>query len=283
MFDLNAALKLFSEEGRLASEPMRLSTFDYQNNRVTFAVKTLRDVIQRTHFSGQFYEVEELEILRRNFQPGQIFCDVGTNVGNHSVYAMKIMGASAGYVFEPNPVACEVLIANLFLNGLENSVDMSWLGYAVGSERSDDNSMVFIEKNIGGGRVESGGGDLAVRTGDEMLDGRQIDLMKIDVEGMEIDVLAGFAETVARHRPSVFAEVDNNNRAAFDDWVADNHYVVTERFKRYRSNENFMIIPREKTEMALGHSTLSSVCPSETAAQFATARAQRKRPKPQAD
>ena len=119
--------------------------------------------------------------------------------------------------------------------------------------------MVFIEKNIGGGRVESGGGDLAVRTGDEMLDGRQIDLMKIDVEGMEIDVLAGFAETVARHRPSVFAEVDNNNRAAFDDWVADNHYVVTERFKRYRSNENFMIIPREKTEMALGHSTLSSV------------------------
>jgi len=283
MFDLKKAMALAADQGRLASEAMRISSFAYQNERVVFAVKSLRDVIQRTHFSGQFYEPEELEILRRNFKPGQVFCDVGTNVGNHTVYAMKIMGASRAHVFEPNPVACEVLLANLFLNGLEDRVDFSCLGYAVGAARSDGNSMAFIEKNIGGGRVERGGGDLSVRTGDDMLGGRPIDLMKIDVEGMEIDVLKGFAQTVATHRPSVFVEVDNTNRAEFDAWVAENTYVVTERFKRYRSNENFMIVPHEKTTPALGHATLASVCPPEVAKKFATARAQRKKPKPVTD
>ena len=280
MFDLKSALALYTAEGRLASEPLRISAFDHQNQRVLFAAQSLTDVIQRTHFSGQIYEAEELDILRRNFQPGQIFCDVGANVGNHSVYAMKFMAASAGYVFEPNPVACEVLLANLFLNNLDGLVDFSWLGCGVGAARSDDNSMVFIEKNIGGGRVESGGGDVPVRTGDEMLDGRRIDFMKIDVEGMEIDVLDGFPQTFAAFRPSVFVEVNNENRPAFDAWVKENDYVVTERFKRYRTNENFMLIAREKTEMGLGHTTLASLCPPPEAERFATSRPQRKKPKP---
>jgi Met-10+ like-protein len=53
---------------------------------------------------GVFYEREELEIIATHFKGGT-FVDIGANVGNHSIFAAKFLGASKVIAFEPNPTA----------------------------------------------------------------------------------------------------------------------------------------------------------------------------------
>ena len=72
-----------------------------------------------------------------------------------------------------------------------------------------------------------------------------IDFLKIDVEGMEIAVLGGLAETIARCRPVFFIEVDDVNNAAFMAWVAANDYEVAATYRRYKVNENFLLKPKK--------------------------------------
>lgn len=82
--------------------------------------------------------------------------------------------------------------------------------------------------------------------GDDLLQRRRVDFIKMDVEGMEIRVLHGLAETIARWRPVMFIEVDQGNTNDFEDWVLRNDYVAVRRFRRYPENENYMILPVER-------------------------------------
>jgi hypothetical protein len=58
---------------------------------------------------------------------------------------------------------------------------------------------------------------------------------------MEIEVLKGLKSVIARCRPTIFIEVDSENADTFHQWVADNAYVIRERFQRYEANENFLL------------------------------------------
>ena len=74
--------------------------------------------------------------------------------------------------------------------------------------------------NLGGTRLEfSEHGRLRVVPGDAILSGHRIDFLKIDVEGMEIDVLDGLKKTIAEQRPRILIEVDNCNVAKFFEWL----------------------------------------------------------------
>jgi hypothetical protein len=90
------------------------------------------------------------------------------------------------------------------------------------------------------------GGDLRVIAGDEALAQAKVDFIKIDVEGMEMQVLGGLAQTLARCRPVIFIEVDEANRAAFLAWVDANRYDIAATFRRYPVNENFLLKPARK-------------------------------------
>ncbi|MFK0386507.1 hypothetical protein [Agrobacterium sp. NPDC090273] len=47
----------------------------------------------------------------------------------------------------------------------------------------------------------------------------------------------------------MFIEVDNVNAASFEQWVVENDYEKIARFKRYPSNENFMIAHRSSPHL----------------------------------
>ena len=80
--------------------------------------------------------------------------------------------------------------------------------------------------------------------GDQALDGSHVDFIKIDVEGMEMKALGGLSQTIARCRPRIFIELDRVNKEDFGKWVKFSHYEIRARFKRYRVNENFLLVPR---------------------------------------
>ena len=215
---------------------------------IQFFIANPRDVIQRVHATGQFYETEELDIIRRWCPPGATFCDIGSNVGNHAIYALKFLHVARVILFEPNPDAISILLTNLGLNGLLPRCETAHLGLGLSDHDVEGKAMSVSGRNLGGGHIvdatEPGAGAISLRRGDSLLAQENPDFLKIDVEGMEISVLAGLSGLIARCRPVIFIEVDNANRADFLQWVGDNQYVSRATFRRYRGNENFLLVPR---------------------------------------
>lgn len=212
-----------------------------------WAVANPGDHIQKEHLQGRFYEPEELEIIRRHFKPGGTFFDIGSNVGNHAVFAALVLHAARVIVIEPNPVAYAVLRANVALNRLGHLFDQQWLGCGLGAKPAEGFGVQAGAMNLGGGRMVEGMGDLRILTGDQVVGDGHVDFVKIDVEGMELDVLEGLSRTIDRCRPRIFIEVDTVNTEGFHQWVAKQGYHIAARHKRYRANENFMLVPQENS------------------------------------
>jgi len=186
-----------------------------------------RDLIQKQHALGEFYEREELDLIARQFSGGT-YVDIGANVGNHAVYAGALLGAEKMHVFEPNPEAFRVLEVNIALNGLNpvTTIHPVALSDAEGSA-----SMTFMTNNLGAARLqggESGDGNVRLARGDDILAGEQVDFIKIDVEGHELKVLAGLENVLRGQRPAVFVEVEDENIAAAQALMAEYNYNEAE-------------------------------------------------------
>jgi FkbM family methyltransferase len=211
---------------------------------VFFTVNNPRDTIQRCHVDGTFYEPEELAIIARHFPIGGTFLDIGANVGNHTLYVAKFLRASRIVCFEPNPPAIALLESNVWLNGLARIVDGSYLGIGLSDHAQENVAMRYGRGNLGGGRIVQEVGSIRLERADFLLAGQRFDFIKIDVEGMELAVLAGMSGLLATHRPRMFIEVDNGNAAGFQTWLEEAGYQVLEEFRRYKVNSNFLVAPR---------------------------------------
>ncbi len=220
----------------------RVSVVRFLDKSLLFSVKLPRDVIQKCYLRGEIYEVPELMIMQRFFPRGGVMLDVGANVGNHGLFAAAYLGASCVVPIEPNPVAYKVLIENVFMNRLEGQFDLRLLGYGLTDVHAQGAGISFHERNVGSGRIVEGSGEIELLRGDDVFAETQVDFIKIDVEGMEITVLQGLEETIARARPPMFVEVENKNAEAFVELMDKWGYKTVDRYRRYRVNENFMVV-----------------------------------------
>jgi len=225
-------------------EGILVSTEKYGEN-LRFFVRNRRDLVQSHHFSGEFYEAQELHIIQKYFKAGGVFVDIGANVGNHTIFAAKMLNARKVIPFELNPEALDILTANIALNCCQ-TVDISYLGYGV----SCSTARLLPQRassgnNLAGARFERRGcGDQGFPTisGDVALNGLWVDFIKIDIEGMEMDALVSLEQTIQRCRSTIFIEVDNNNHHAFEEWCESHKYAVIERYKRYDWNVNYLLV-----------------------------------------
>jgi len=215
--------------------------FPHDGKDVFFVTDSNRDLIQNHHRLGHFYEPEELAIIAEHFVEGSVFLDIGANVGNHSIYTAMFLKPAQIIPIEPNPLAYRLLEANIRLNRLDDLFDFSYLGYGVSDEATSGAGINFRHRNIGGGKIVQGGGDIELLTGDMICENRDIGFVKIDVEGMEMDVLNGIGDTLKRCQPKMFIEVDDVNDAAFNAWLEENEFSILDTFKRYKTNKNYLI------------------------------------------
>lgn len=210
-----------------------------------FFVRNRRDLVQAHHFSGEFYEAEELQIIQKYFKAGGVFVDIGANVGNHTIFAAKILNATKVIPFELHPDALEILITNIALNCC-HTIDISFLGYGVSS--SPETLLpqrAGYRNNLAGIRFERRGGHQGFPTisGDAALKDQWVDFIKIDIEGMEIEALESLEQTINRCRPNIFIEIDNNNNDLFHAWRSEHGYIIMEMYKRYEWNTNYLLAP----------------------------------------
>ncbi|MFW2542655.1 FkbM family methyltransferase [Primorskyibacter sp. 2E107] len=199
--------------------------------------------IQGRHRVGKFYERADLDRVAGAMGQGAHVIDVGANVGNHALYFATLMGAAKVICIEPNPKAIEALRANVTGNGLGDVIDLSALGVGL-SDRAEGGYAVHERgRNLGAAQLRKGGA-IDVHRGDDLFASERVDLIKIDVEGMEMLVLSGFRKTIAAQRPALFIEVDTANGDAFHAWCAAQNYAVTFESRHQKANVNYFALSK---------------------------------------
>jgi FkbM family methyltransferase len=162
------------------------------------------------------YSESEATIFRRVLRPGAVAVEVGANLGAHTVLLARLVGPSGRVLaFEPQRVVFQTLCANVALNHLTN-VDCR---HAAAGRAPGELFVPAIDyhrdNNYGGvGLGEYREGE---RVPVVTLDGfalAECALLKVDVEGMEADVLAGATATIARCRPLLYVENDRAEKSA---------------------------------------------------------------------
>lgn len=147
--------------------------------------------------------VGERRLLRRLVRRGQSVADVGANIGYYALLFAQAVGP-AGRVacIEPEPENLAELRRNIERNRLTQA---EVFPVAVGATAGT----VSLRAGINGSVMEDGSGEILVplRPLDELLAGRPVDFMKIDVEGYEGQVLDGAARLLEELRPTLFVEI----------------------------------------------------------------------------
>jgi len=220
----------------------QITTFSYASKMFKFLVDDRHDSIQAHHYAGEFYEIEELELIGRYFSAGFRVLDVGANIGNHAVYFERILRAAKVVVIELQPRVIELLRINVALNELANT-DLSKLGVGLGSQHQKASMHIPQAFNVAGAQfVANKDGEFTIEKGDDLFAGEVFDFIKIDVEGMECEVIDGLMATIIRTRPILFVEVWSANQEKFEEQMERMGYVVAEQFRRYDIAVNYLMI-----------------------------------------
>jgi FkbM family methyltransferase len=183
---------------------------------------------------GECCEAEAAFLLDLARASTGVAVEVGCNMGIHTAPLGRwLAGENRRLIaFEPQPVIFQQLSANLALNGLTNV--RAW-PYACGAEAG---AVRFAQPdytrlgNFGGVAMSRGGGGdgfveaPCVRL-DDVLQGEEVGLIKIDVEGFELEVLRGAAATIRRCRPLLYVENDRAERSReLIEWLWEAGYEL---------------------------------------------------------
>lgn len=182
-------------------------------------------IFRMLHSTGQFYEEQLLSFISTLVEPGDLVLDVGANIGNHTVFFAGPMGCTVES-YEALPVLLPSLTANVMDNFLDEKVEI--IPSAVGASSGRLGIRSWDPQNVGSTSLETrDGGPIAMTTLDVKSRTVPVRLIKIDVEGMELDVLAGARTTIGRDRPVLVIEArDEEMDRQLRHWLADHDYVV---------------------------------------------------------
>jgi FkbM family methyltransferase len=138
---------------------------------------------------------------------GGTVVDIGANIGNHALFLSRKAGVV--HCFEPNPRAYQRLERNIALNDISNIIVHQ---HGIGSENAVRHFHDESDGNLGMSRYSPDGElELEVRRGDDVISLDRVDLIKIDVEGMEADVLCGLRRSIRKYRPVVVFEYNGGD------------------------------------------------------------------------
>jgi FkbM family methyltransferase len=157
-------------------------------------------------------EPRTIALFERILQPGDVYVDVGAHVGYHSLVAARLVGAG-GRIFsiDPQPYNCAKILSNAKLNGftnitvvaaavdeadgftsLKNQSRHDKARLTLGGPGVNDDELVFVVPRI------------TLRWLIETYGLRPVNLLKIDVEGFELEVLKGAGDAMRAIENIVF-------------------------------------------------------------------------------
>jgi FkbM family methyltransferase len=149
-------------------------------------------------------------------QPGDVFYDLGANVGFFTLLAARLVGPTGRVIaFEPDPRNAATLRGNIDANDFDN-VQIIEQGV---SEQSGTMSFMLADSTashfVGDGAAVAGTTPVPVTSLDDFLtDGVPAPtVLKLDIEGEEVRALRGAARLLRTHRPTVICEAHHTEDA----------------------------------------------------------------------
>lgn len=158
---------------------------------------------------GNYYEPELINIIQTYVNKGNICFDIGANVGAITLpLADKVDSLGRVYSFEPGPILFDRITKNISLNP-----ELKKIVYLHNVGVSNKSGTLFWNEDMNNrgnaGLLGSSGTQVAVMTVDEFVNVeklQRLDFVKIDVEGMEYEVLSGGVATWHKYKPIIYFE-----------------------------------------------------------------------------
>jgi len=184
-------------------------------------------------FSAKKREKAELDCLRPFIKNGGTFLDIGANIGYYSLMAAQ-MGAQKILAFEPNPTLHKRLETMAGLNGFDQQITVC--NFGLGDKKKsleltlgDDDlgSSSTRKKDMSGEKITIHIQPLIDVLTEQQIE--EIDAMKIDVEGMEDEVLFPFFDKAPKELyPKMIIIEDNNDlwERNILEWLLSNSYTT---------------------------------------------------------
>ncbi len=214
----------------------------------------IKDPIEREIFFNLCYEKEQIstlvEFAKKNNQ--DYFLDIGSNCGYYALFIKKNFPSTHVIAFEPIKRTYDKLIKNIQLNNFGNEIQTFNFGL------SDLNNQVQMRGLIKKGFVQSGGFTVHdqnrelkknetlltadLKRGDEVI--KYINkklLIKIDVEGHEINTLKGLSHLIKNNKIYIQIEIFPENKANIFDFLEKNDFKFVKNIYGNRKNDYFFV------------------------------------------
>lgn len=193
--------------------------------------------IERKLYLTGSYEKRLLKLPKVLVNPGDVIVDAGANIGLISIFC-AIKAGNNGIVlsFEPHPETFPILQKNIAINGLSQiTAFKNALGSSPGSARIYSN----IQINRGAASLvefqkDSPSFDIEILTLDDVLKQQNIlhlNLIKIDVEGFEMEVLKGAEEILTKENGPILVVECSNSRNNFKYGMVDLFDFLTKKYQ----------------------------------------------------
>jgi len=194
-----------------------------------------------TYILGRFIELETAQTMRALLRSGDTVIDVGANRGFFLLSCLPHIGSSGLiYAFEPNPQEADridelvqmnsiknVILHRCALANTESTMELHLLDDLSGLSTLADISSQSRQRITGTVSV-------AVHRGDAILADVETSndiLMKVDVEGFELEVMKGASRFISDRKPALFVEVEpewlkraGTSSAELFSWILERGY-----------------------------------------------------------
>ena len=231
--------------------PDNLIMKEIQGNKM---ILNLNDVgISRELLLKGVHEKNSTNQFKEEINEGMILLEVGANIGYYALIGARIIGDKGHiYAFEPSPQNIRSLIANVYINGFENIVEVHRKGIADKSSKltfflyTKSNLCGFVRRETEGDIRQIGEIIVDVSTIDQFLGKRKIDYLRMDIEGFEWEAIKGMKKTLRDKENfprGMFIEVHSallqkkgHSAEEFINILTDCGYSVKKSFYRGRSD-----------------------------------------------
>ena len=235
----NLYLRVFKSEG----ERLIIKTGPLAGKTWVRFMRTYSD----EYFDGS-YEPPIQQAMAKYLGPGMVFYDVGANAGFFSLLGAGLVGPSGAVVaFEPHPATAAKCKAQMDANNLKNvTVVVAAVSDRIGMDKFSDGAysvMTSLEDAATAPKTIT----IATTTLDHEITKHPLpDVLKIDIEGSEIDALRSAKNLVLKKKPVFLVEVHSQELAIqYDDMMTKYGYLTFstggEPISVAQSGERFVI------------------------------------------
>jgi FkbM family methyltransferase len=182
-------------------------------------------------------DYSEMLIWRNCLGAGDLFVDVGANVGSYAIQLAEL-GAEV-IAIEPAEDTFALLKENIALNGYSIETIRAAAGSSSGTARFSHG------KDCGNCLDPDGAAEIVMLTIDSVIREREVAGMKVDVEGFEIEVLRGCERALSEHRLKLIQLEWNetSTRAVGTDRRPVADLLAKHGYRLYRAGDDGVLSP----------------------------------------